>query len=101
MSTITVVRYTTTPETAGDNAALIRDVFAELADQHADGIRYASLLLDDGVSFVHVAAVTGEHNPLTTSRAFRAFQAGLADRCVQGPRPSAATPIGSHRLNLW
>lgn len=28
MSTITVVRYTTTPETAGDNAALIRDVFA-------------------------------------------------------------------------
>lgn len=100
MTTITVVRYTTAPETAADNAALIRDVFAELADQHTDGIRYAALRLDDGVSFVHVAAITGEQNPLTASSAFKAFQAGIADRCVRGPRAASATLIGSHGLDL-
>jgi len=57
MTTITVVRYTTTPETTADNAALSRDVFTELADQHTDGIRYAALRPDDDDSFVHVAAM--------------------------------------------
>jgi hypothetical protein len=98
MTTITVVRYTTKDDAADDNADLIRDVFAELNAQQTDGIRYAAFRLDDGVSFLHVAVLDGEQNPLTTSPAFHAFQAGIADRCIDGPRPASATLVGSHGL---
>lgn len=95
MTRITVVRYKTTSEAGDDNADLVRDVFAELAERHTEGIRYATFRLDDGVSFVHVAAIDGE-NPLTASDAFGAFQAGLTERCVERPHPAGATLVGSH-----
>ena len=98
MSAIKVVRYQTKPESADENEQLIRDVFAELAESQPDGLRYASFRLDDGVSFVHVAVVDGEHNPLTESAAFGKFQAGIADRCVEGPIAADATTVGSYRL---
>ena len=45
-------------------------MFAELAAQRPDGLRYASFRLDDGVSFVHVAVLDADHNPLSDSPAF-------------------------------
>jgi hypothetical protein len=98
MTVTTVVRYTTTPETAEENQRLVQDVYAELASERPDGLRYATFRLDDGVSFVHVAAVDVEVNPLTTSAAFSRFQAGIADRCVEGPTVSDATVIASYGL---
>jgi len=50
------------------------------------------------VSFLHLAVIDGEVNPLTTSAAFAAFQAGIADRVAEGPNPADATAIGSYRL---
>jgi hypothetical protein len=98
MTVTTVVRYTTTPETAEDNQRLVQDVYAELATERPAGLRYATFRLDDGVSFVHVAVIDAEVNPLTTSPAFGRFQAGIADRCVEGPTVSTATAIGSYGL---
>src|SRR5262249_22723432 len=100
MPAIKVVRYRTKPECADENEELIRDVFAELAESQPDGLRYASFRLDDGVSFVHVAVIDGEHNPLTESAAFGKFQAGIADRCAAGPAAADATPVGSYRLPI-
>ena len=52
MSRATVVRYTTRPESADENERLIRAVFAQLAEQRPAGLRYSSIRLEDGVSFL-------------------------------------------------
>ena len=95
MTVTKVVRYTTHPDHADENERLIRDVFAELAEQKPNGLRYAAFRLDDGVSFVHVAVIDGP-NPLFVSPAFTAFQAGIEQRCVAGPSAADATVIGFH-----
>lgn len=91
-----VIRYRTTPECADENSRLIEEVFAEIAEAEVLGFRYAVLRLDDGVSFVHVATLDSENNPLQTSLAFGAFQSGLGARLEQGPYQSVATVVGLH-----
>ena len=98
MPTTRVIRYRTKPEHADENERLVRAVFAELAESHPDGLHYATFRLDDGVSFVHVAVTDGGDNPLTSSPAFAAFQAGIGERCAEGPTPAEATVIGDFRL---
>ncbi|MEI7592249.1 MAG: hypothetical protein WCK41_03400 [Actinomycetes bacterium] len=91
-----VIRYRTTSESADENARLIEVVFAELAERNVPGIRYEVFRLDDGVTFVHVATLDGEMNPLESSPAFAAFQSGLGARLEEGPYPAVATVVGSH-----
>ena len=98
MTIAKVVRYTTKPESADENERLVRDVFAELAAQHPEGLRYAAFRLADGVSFLHVAVIDGAENPLSTSAAFGEFQSGIKDRCAEGPTPSDAAVTGSYGL---
>ena len=98
MTTTKVIRYRTKPEQADENERLIREVFAELASKDPEGLHYATFRLDDGVSFVHVAVLDGDENPLASSPAFAAFQAGVADRCAEGPVPADATAIGNFHL---
>lgn len=98
MSTI-VVRYTPQPDRADENQALVEQVFAELAETDPGGLRYATFRLDDG-TFVHIAQVEGDENPLASLPAFAAFQEGIAERCQEGltPNPQPATLVGSYRL---
>jgi hypothetical protein len=98
VTTTKVIRYRTKPERADENERLIRAVLAELDREGPGGLHYATFRLDDGVSFVHVAVLDGDENPLTSSPAFAAFQAGIAERCVEGPIPADATAIGTFRL---
>jgi hypothetical protein len=98
MTVTKVIRYRTRPESADENERLIREVFAELSTQSPKGLRYGVFRLEDGVSFVHVAMLDGEENPLATSAAFDQFQSGIKDRCVEGPAPSDATVIGNYLL---
>ena len=94
-----VVRYRPRPEEADNNQRLVEAVFAELADKDPGGVRYATWRLADG-TFVHVADVEGEHNPLGETAAFAAFQDGIVERCVEGegPNPQPAELVGSYRL---
>jgi hypothetical protein len=98
MTTTKVIRYRTKPDRADENERLIRAVFAELAKQNPDGLRYAAFRLDDGVSFLHVAVLDGEENPLTALAAFGEFQSSIQDRCADGPIPADATIVGSYGL---
>jgi acyl dehydratase len=98
MPTTRVIRYRTKPEHADENERLVREVFAELAEEDPAGLRYATLRLADGVSFVHVAVTDGDENPLTSSPAFAAFQADIGERCAEGPTPAEATVIGNFGL---
>jgi hypothetical protein len=98
MTVAKVIRYKTKPESADENERLIRDVFAELAKKNPEGLRYAAFRLDDGVSFLHVALLDGDDNPLSVSAAFGQFQSGIKDRCAEGPVPADATVVGSYRI---
>jgi hypothetical protein len=61
-------------------------------------VRYASFKLADGVSFVHIAFIDSADggNPLTEIAAFKAFAAGVKDRCEEPPATSELTEIGSY-----
>ena len=95
---VTVVRYTTRPERADENQALVEKVFGELADGRPDGLRYATFRLEDGVTFVHVASVDTADgiNPLTATGAFGEFQQEIGKRCVEGPLVMSAEVVGSY-----
>ena len=94
-----IIRYRTKPDQADANAELVRAVYAELAEVAPAGFRYATFLLDDGVTFVHVAInETDGAAPLTSLPAFKRFQEGLAERCEEPPLVSPARQIGSYRL---
>lgn len=96
MSRATVVRYTTRPEASDENERLIKAVFAQLADERPDGMRYVAIRLDDGVSFVHVAVLDGEDNPLLALGAFGEFVSAIDSRCVDGPTPVSGSVIGDY-----
>ena len=90
----TVVRYTVHPGRAEENAELVRAVYAELAELRPERFRYATYRLEDGDTFVHVAE--GEGVVLTALASFRAFQAGLRERCAVPPAVSPAERVGAY-----
>jgi hypothetical protein len=99
MKTI-MVRYKTSETQADANEALVRAVFAELAAQRPDGLRYASYRLADGV-FVHIATVERlDENPLTALPAFKAFQQDLRARCLEPPVVTEMSPVGAYTADL-
>ena len=91
-----VIRYRTKSESADENVRLIEAVFAELSAQEVTGISYEVFRLDDGVSFIHIATLDGERNPLQDSSAFAAFQSTIGGRLEELPYPAVATVVGSH-----
>jgi hypothetical protein len=93
-----VIRYETKADAADENQRLVEGVFAQLAADDPGGIRYATFRLADGVSFVHVVVHEGDTDPLSSSSAFAAFQAGIGDRVVGPPVPAEATLVGSYRF---
>jgi hypothetical protein len=98
MSRTVVVRYETRAEAADDNQRLIEAVFAQLAADDPGGLRYAVFRLADGVTFVHVAIVEAETDPLSRSTAFAKFQRGHGDRTVGPPVPAEASLLGAYRF---
>ena len=96
---ITIVRYRPKPDRAAENQRLIEEVFSELNQTRPDGLRYAAFRLDDG-TFLHVAEIGTDSNPLASSPAFARFTEGIADRCEagEGPNPRGALLVGSYEL---
>jgi hypothetical protein len=95
-----VIRYKTKPESADENQRLIENVYAELADRNPGGMRYATLRLEDGVTFVHIFMTDSDDAPNTMGdiAAFAEFQRELANRCIEQPIAHAAIVVGSYRL---
>lgn len=99
MSVTKLIRYKTKPECAEENERLIQAVFAELAAENPEGLRYASFRGEDGVSFLHVAVLEDAgHNPLLETAAFREFTSDIAARCAEAPVTTDAKIVGSYRL---
>ncbi|GAA3212347.1 hypothetical protein [Nonomuraea helvata] len=98
MSTMAMIRYETRPEVADDNQRIVEQVFAELNAEDPGGLRYMSLRLADGVTFVHVVISDGDLSPLTKLSAFTEFQRGLGERVVGAPVRVEATLVGSYGM---
>ena len=93
-----MVRYKVKADAAASNREYIERVFAELAAEQPGGLRYASFIEPDGVSFMHIAFVEGDANPLGASAAFKAFQAGIRDRCEVPPQAIDLDQVGDYRV---
>jgi hypothetical protein len=59
-----IARYKVKRDRAKENLELVRAVYDELERTKPAGLRYATFLLDDGVSFVHIAQADADPNPL-------------------------------------
>jgi quinol monooxygenase YgiN len=92
-----MVRYKVKPDRVEENEQLVRAVYEELAATKPPALRYATFRLDDGVSFVHIASVEDDSNPLAEVEAFARFQADVRDRCEEQPVVTELHEIGSYR----
>jgi hypothetical protein len=93
-----LIRYRTKPDQAATNTELVRAVYAELHQANPDGFRYATFMLDDEVTFLHIVQSEHDPSPILAVRAFGEFQAGIMDRCDEPPVQHAFTEIGSYRF---
>lgn len=95
-----MVRYRVKADRVDDNVRQIDAVFAELARTRPGGLAYASFKLDDGVSFVHLAAIDTADgaNPLTELESFAAFTSAIRERCEEPPVTSLLEAVGVYRL---
>jgi hypothetical protein len=95
----TLIRYKAKSDQAQENQRLIEGVFEELNARSPDGVRYLVLRLDDG-TFVHF--VTVDPQVAVTSipelEAFRIFQSGHRERCIEPPQSGVATIVGNYRM---
>lgn len=93
-----MVRYKVRPERAAENEELVGAVYDELRRTRPAGLRYATFQLDDGVSFVHLAATDAAegHNPLSGVEAFKRFQQDIEERCDEPPVVARLREIGSY-----
>jgi hypothetical protein len=94
---LALIRYKTKPEATEKNRQLIANVFAELHETSPEGARYATLTSGDGV-FFHLVERTDTDNPLLKLEAFKIFQSGVRERCVELPQVSEVIIVGNYRM---
>ena len=93
-----MVSYKLKADRVAENERLVQAVFEALKQQRPQGLRYATFRLADGVSFVHLVAhdEADGSNALTSLPAFKAFAAGVKERCDEPPVRVELTEIGSY-----
>jgi hypothetical protein len=94
-----MIRYTVKHDRAAENETYVAAVFEQLKREGPAGLCYATFKLDDGVSFVHIASYEADEgsNALSDLPAFKAFRAGIRDRCEIQPVTVELKEIGSYR----
>jgi hypothetical protein len=94
----TLIRYKTKPEMAETNAALIAAVFEELKAARPEGVRYLSLRLEDD-TFVHLVETEADAaSAIPGLAAFKLFQSGIRERCIEPPEAGSAIIVGNYGM---
>lgn len=95
-----MVQYTVKADRVDENERHIERVFDELRQLEPPGLQYASMRLADGVSFMHLVSYDGpdQENPLPQLASFKAFVAGIRERCAVAPVTTELHPVGSYRV---
>jgi len=95
-----LIRYKTKPESADDNQRLVEKVYDELNSRNPGGVHYATLRLDDGVTFMHLFTTDSDDaaNTLGGIAAFAEFLRDLPQRCAEQPVAQPVKVVGSYRM---
>lgn len=95
-----LVTYKVKPDRVKENEELIRAVYVELRQINDLDIHYATFKLTDDQTFVHMASFASmDKQPvLTESKAFKAFQENLKDRCEIPPDPQKLEEVDSYNF---
>jgi hypothetical protein len=92
-----VVRYKVRPDRSEENQRLVKAVYEQLDRERPEGLRYATFMFPDGVSFMHVVVETDEPGRILGQvAAFQAFQADIEGRCEEPPVATGVTLVGSY-----
>ena len=98
MSVLTV-RAKLKEEHVAEAEAAVRRMFAAIEREGLEGIRYASIRLEDGVTFLALLEIDdGVENPLPGLPEAQEFYASLPGWYVEPPEVGPGTVIGSYRL---
>ena len=95
-----MIQYKVKPERAEENQQFVEKVFEELRQNSPVGLRYATFKQPDNRTFMHLVSIETEtgDNPLTQSATFKAFQAGIQDRCEVQPVATDLVEVGSYHF---
>jgi hypothetical protein len=93
-----MVSYKLKADRVAENERLAVAVYDALKQARPSGLCYATFRLADGVSFIHIVSheEADGGNALTSLPAFKAFAAGVKERCVEPPVRVELTEIGSY-----
>ena len=98
MSVLTV-RARLKEEHVAEAEAAVKRMFAAIEREGVEGIRYASIRLEDGVTFLALLELAdGAENPLLDLPEARAFYERLPEWYVEPPEVGPGTVVGSYRL---
>jgi len=96
-----MVRYKVQRDRAEENVALVRAVYAQLAQEQPVGLRYATFRLPDGVSFLHVVIETDQPGRILGEiEAFKVFTRNIEERCDEPPVATDITLVGSYGVGV-
>jgi hypothetical protein len=96
-----LVTYKVKKDRVAENDELIRAVYRELHEIDHRDVHYSTFKKEDGQTFVHIAffPTPEDQAVLSNSKAFKAFQAGLGERCEIPPDPQPLQWIGSYNFS--
>jgi hypothetical protein len=96
---VVTVRATLKEEHVADAEAAVKRMFAAIEREQLEGIRYASIKLDDGVTFLALLEIEdGAENPLPGLPEAQEFYAGLPGWYAEPPAVSPGTVVGTYRF---
>ena len=96
---VTTVRAKLKQEHVAEAVAAVKRMFAAIEREQVEGIRYASVRLEDGVTFLAVLELEdGVENPLFGLPEAKEFYDSLPGWYVEPPEVGPGTVIGSYRL---
>jgi uncharacterized protein YceH (UPF0502 family) len=95
-----LIHYKTKPESADENQRLVEKVYEELTERDPGGVHYATLRLEDGVTFMHLFTTDSDDaaSALGGIAAFAEFQRDLPNRCAELPIAQPVIVVGSYRM---
>jgi hypothetical protein len=91
-----IMRYQIKLSELDNHLALLRTVYAELAERRPDGLTWASYQLDQPNHFLEVVSGPDLPGPLPNLPAFQAYRAGLDDRCETPSQFTEVDQVGSY-----
>jgi hypothetical protein len=95
-----MVTYKVKSDRVAENEKFVKTVYEELHQINDPDIHYATFRLDDGQTFVHIAsfASADKQSILTGTKAFKAFQENLGERCEVPPNPQKLNEVGAYNF---